>query len=206
MPLPNTTILLIRHAEKLPWHSGLKPSSDIKAAYIDNHILSTKGYERAQALVPYFHRRSEITSLVAERPWGGIIAQAVDDIDGFGKSERPKETVLPFAESEGIKGVVPFVTYRKALVKEMVGKLLGGGGGEYEGRTVLVSWCHQMMSDIVKALGVKEELVPVWDKKRFDVTWVVKLNGDRGSVEFEQLPQRLLYGDGDSIIPLKKGD
>ncbi|KAJ3005150.1 hypothetical protein HKX48_000844 [Thoreauomyces humboldtii] len=184
-----TTVIIIRHAEKLTWEAGLAPSKELKAAYIDNHLLSTKGYERAGALVAYFLCREEMARLTRARPWGAVIAQDVDNVGGWGKSERPRETVDPLMRSPSMKQV-PFILYTKGDLNYLVSSLLGG---KYNGKTVLVSWCHQMIPELVKALGVPETEVPEWDKKRFDVTWVVSLGA--GKATFDQHPQRLLFGD-----------
>ena len=59
-----TTVILIRHAEKLEWIYGLEPSAQAREEYQDNHKLSPKGYERAHALVGYFTSRKEMVDLV----------------------------------------------------------------------------------------------------------------------------------------------
>ncbi|TPX58580.1 hypothetical protein PhCBS80983_g03056 [Powellomyces hirtus] len=191
-----TTVIIIRHAEKLPWDRGLTPHKDVKAAYIDNHVLSAKGYERAQAFVAYFQCRQEMAALLRARPWGAVIAQDVDSEGGWGKSERPRETVDPLMRAPTMKDV-PFILYKKSDADHMVNSILSG---KYCGKTVLISWCHQMIPELAKQLGIPPSSVPEWDKKRFDVTWVLNLDGRNSS--FTQIPQRLLYGDLDVPMPV----
>ncbi|KAI8585812.1 hypothetical protein BDZ88DRAFT_445182 [Geranomyces variabilis] len=193
-----TTVLLIRHAEKLPWDSGLAPPKAVKAAYVDTHLLSCKGYERAQALVAYFQHRSEITALLDARPWGAVFAQDVDVDGGWGKSERPRETVDPLMRSPHMSQT-PFILYKKSDAAYMMRQILAG---KYAGRTVLVSWCHQMLPQLARDLGVPASDVPEWDKKRFDMTWVVDVTVANGEAKaaLRQFPQRLLYGDSDATM------
>jgi hypothetical protein len=80
------TILLLRHAEKHHWPSGVAPKS--KSDYIDNHLLSGKGCERAHALVGYFLHRSEMKEVFASNPLKAVIAQDVDEVENWGLSLR----------------------------------------------------------------------------------------------------------------------
>ncbi|RKO88577.1 hypothetical protein BDK51DRAFT_32189 [Blyttiomyces helicus] len=193
----DVTVILIRHAEKLTWHNGVAPSKEMKALYIDNHILSAKGYERAHALVGYFNHREEIQALFRRRPLAAIIAQDVDRTpDAWGRSERPRETVEPLATHLAPRGVV-FLTYTKKQLPQVLSSIR-----EFKGRTVIVSWAHQQIPDLTVALGVPAAQVPQhWPGKRFDVTWVVE-PGSGTPATFVQYPQRLLFGDKDSVIDL----
>jgi hypothetical protein len=89
------TIILIRHAEKLSWKHGEEPIG--KAEYVDNHELSIKGFERANAYASYFLNRKEIANLLKQHPLTGIFAQDVDEDKGkgWGQSRRPIQTVMP---------------------------------------------------------------------------------------------------------------
>lgn len=68
-----TTVIIIRHGEKLAWKEGCIP--DPAAEYKDDHHLSAKvmvylliaGYERAQALVGYFGWREEMRRVFEQR-------------------------------------------------------------------------------------------------------------------------------------------
>lgn len=168
---------------------------------------------QAHALVGYFKYREEIVDIINERPLGAIIAQAVDVEKGWGKSHRwteleekgesgflltwlrrPKETVEPLVTDLSL----PLELYAKSQQATVIESILSG---KYDDKTVLVSWSHQHLRDLVKALGVPYKQVPIWDKKRFDITWIVDFDRD-GGVHFRQLAQRLLYGDGDTIMDL----
>lgn len=83
----HTTILLIRHAEKHHWPSGCAPNVN-KSQYVDNHLLSGKGCERAHALVGYFLHRNDMKELFDSNPLKAVIAQDVDDVENWGRSLR----------------------------------------------------------------------------------------------------------------------
>jgi hypothetical protein len=61
-------------------------------------------------------------------------------------------------------------------------------------KSVLISWSHQQIPFLVKELSGKDVL---WPKKRYDVVFVLEINGDETS--FKQLPQMLLPGDKPNI-------
>ncbi len=80
------TILLLRHAEKHHWPSGL--ATGTKSDFIDNHLLSGKGCERAHALVGYFMHRAEMKTIFASNPLKAVIAQDIDLVEKWGLSLR----------------------------------------------------------------------------------------------------------------------
>ncbi|EGF79275.1 hypothetical protein BATDEDRAFT_89919 [Batrachochytrium dendrobatidis JAM81] len=217
--MPNTNVLLIRHAEKLTWHKGTTPEIDQKAAYIDNHCLSAKGYERAHALVSYFTNRHEIVSLYEQRPLAAVISQGVDDgPDAWGRSRRPLETVEPLVKAwnlawpsvamsavDNASCTTQTLTPQRlpliqVLKKDFANLTASIKNGEFEGKTVIISWSHQQLPQLATALGVPVDLVPnKWKGSRFDVTWVVGMEEGKPST-FYQMPQRLLYGDEDTVL------
>jgi hypothetical protein len=188
-------VIFIRHAEKLEWAQGFQPSEEIKANYIDNHLLSPKGYERAHALIGYFQHRQEMLEIYKENPLTTCIAQDVDTETNWGKSERPKDTILPLILSEpkhpSIASKLEFQLYTKAKVDQLVDSLKTVSN---ESKTVIICWSHQQIPEIVQKLGV--ECPKKWDKKRFDICWVV----DMTTKTLKQFPQLLLYGDLPSVI------
>ncbi|KAJ3274251.1 hypothetical protein HDV01_003324 [Terramyces sp. JEL0728] len=189
-----TQIFIIRHAEKLEWKNGREPAVGAKEVYVDNHLLSPKGYERAHALAGYFQNRGEIVEILKSNPLSLLIAQDVDIGDAaWGKSERPRETIWPLLQSDAQKDYIQtpmeFMLFTKKQVSSVVELIQSG---KYDGKSVLLSWSHQQIPEIVSQLGV--DCHPKkWDKKRFDVTWLVTL--EEGRVQFTQFPQLLLFGD-----------
>ena len=225
------TIIIIRHGEKLDWIEGLPPS-DVKAAnqsYIDNHLLSSKGTERAHALVGYFTSRSEIIDIFANAPLAAIVAQGVDVT--MGKSERPRDTIKPLYNaiqsgslknnalsalgfvqesnnsSTAFSDSIKYMEFKKGNVYKMVEFLKNDVS--LSGKSVIVSWSHQQIPAVTVALGVDPILVPPKWGKRFDLTWVLEPQFDNSAMQYKyilrQMAQRLLYGDEDDVVPVGEG-
>ncbi|KAI9205666.1 uncharacterized protein BJ171DRAFT_422919 [Polychytrium aggregatum] len=201
IPPLETVVILVRHAEKLVWEQGLCPEDHklAKAAYVDDHQLSSKGWERAHALVPYFQHRGEMGEILQSFPLGGIIGQDVDlGPEPFGQSERCLQTVEPLSQATGI----PITRFIKRDFAEAIEAVRARA--EWKGRSVVVSWAHQMLRDWALALGVDPAEIPgKWPGKRYDLTWVIVPGaGADGRPQLRQYCQRLLYGDSDKILTL----
>lgn len=161
-------VLIIRHGEKPP----------------EGNHLNVRGWERAYALVPFFQGRQDL--LVFGKPFAiYAMGQLRED-----SSLRPIETVRLLAETLKIPLITNFKHYQ---FPEMANEILRRS--EYEGKSILICWEHKSINDIAKALGVKEDLKK-WKGAIYDR--VYKLTYKNGAVEFENLPQRLLFGDSDS--------
>jgi hypothetical protein len=159
-------VIIIRHAEK-PLYGN---------------ILSTKGRERAAALVPYFLDTPDIlvygtpSAIYASGPYG-------DD-----SSIRSVETVkaLAIALKLPLKDCYTHDEYPKMI--EEIKK-----SPEYNGRMVLICWEHQAIPDIARAFGALQ--IPArWPVDVFDRVWVLSFQ-HVGKVTFQNIPQRLLFGD-----------
>ena len=206
--MPNTTIIIIRHAEKLEWVQGMMPNA--QASYIDNHLLSGKGMERAHALSGYFMNRREILDLYEINPLTTIIAQD-DDPLGKGKSLRPRETIWPLLHQDPnlychdqasilklqklVQTPFQLFLYTKQKYKTMLESLKR----DFDNQTVIVSWNHKEILKILADLGVPfDQLFRKWHKDRYDITIVVKLTENGATMQ--QLPQRLMFGDLNTIL------
>ncbi len=142
------------------------------------------GNGKAYALVPFFQGREDL--LVYGKPFT-IYAMGQNKEDS---SVRPIETVQLLAET--LK--VPLITsYKHYQFPEMAQEILNRP--EYEGKSILISWEHKSINDIAKALGVKEDLKK-WKGAIYDR--VYKITFKNGAVKFEDLPQRLLFGDSET--------
>ncbi|KAJ1564461.1 hypothetical protein HK096_007871, partial [Nowakowskiella sp. JEL0078] len=156
-PKQRNTVILLRHAEKHEWNAGLAPSKLQIASYEDNKLLSVKGRERAHALVAYFDTRNEIIELLDVHPLSAIVCQDVDTegMEAWGKSERPRETMKPFAKHKNID----LTLYTKKQAAELTTRILTSD--EWVGKTVIVCWAHQEIPELTKRLGVPESVIPV---------------------------------------------
>lgn len=136
-----------------------------------------------------------MTSIFSHAPLAAIFAQEVDQTPNpFGQSERPKQTVVPLAAHLQPTGV-EFILKTKKQLPDLLAEI---HSPRYHNKSVIVSWAHQQLPELVEALGVPRAKVPHnWPGTRFDVTWVVS-PGE--TVELSQFAQRLLYGDLDSVL------
>ncbi|MCK7499091.1 MAG: hypothetical protein MZW92_57835 [Comamonadaceae bacterium] len=64
---------------------------------------------------------------------------------------------------------------------------------------VLVSWRHAALPGLVDALLQRHEAPPRWPEERYDLVWIVQLDGPRWN--FTQHAQRLLHGDREQTVP-----
>jgi hypothetical protein len=67
-------------------------------------------------------------------------------------------------------------------------------------RTVLIAWSHENLPRIASALGIGSLTPQQWPDERFDLVWV--FDRTRGRKNFVQVPQLLLAGDRETLIPL----
>jgi hypothetical protein len=143
--------------------------------------LNAKGRMRAAALVPYFLEAPEV--LEYKTPIA-IYAQKSTDSH---KSRRPVDTV------KGIASALKqdLIEYPREDALKMVKDIMAKP--EYEGRMVLICWSHTGIPDMARAFGVKE--VPEWSGSVYDRNWIITF--DKGTVNFKNVPQKLMYGDSD---------
>jgi len=166
-----STILILRHAEKP------KDSS--------NENLSTKGYERAAALVYYFLHNFPGTDHIFAA--------------GIGKhspSNRPIETITPTAHRLYL---IIHEEFLKDQFRAMVKHILAND--KYINKQIIICWEHTDIEAIATAFGALHvpKAAP-WPENRFDLVWQLSSNLENG-YNLVQHPQKLMYGDLDSIIP-----
>lgn len=159
-------VIIIRHGEK--------PATG------DN--LNVKGQERATALVPYFLNNPALTQ------YGTPVA-----IYAAGSHKnattRPIQTCTPIAQALGIPVQA---TYTKKEYESLAQDILNNP--QYSGKTVLICWEHKMIPFLTNALGVQPMPAP-WPGKVFDRTLVITFKPNGQIASFQNLPQKLLYGD-----------
>ena len=142
-PLPPATILIIRHAEKLP-------NGDID--------LSPAGYARAQLLLKAF----VAPGAGPELPTPQFIFAAAPSRH----SNRSALTVVPLASALHLQINQDFADQKYAgLAAELL-------SGRYAGKVVLVSWHHGTIPQLATALGAKPPYDP-WPDQQFDRIWKI---------------------------------
>jgi hypothetical protein len=196
-------IMVIRHAEKPGSYGGVSYKGVQADGKPDKKSLVTLGWERAGALLGLF-----------APPWGPAAALGVpgslfaadpDDKSGDGRggsddepSQRPYQTLTALAARLGLaidtKG-------KRAKFKKMVDAAL-----ECEG-VALIAWQHQDIPAIgehlLKHSGASGIALPTsWPEDRYDLVWVFdRPAGDGPIISFTQVPQLLLAGDQDNVLP-----
>jgi len=114
------------------------------------------------------------------------------------KSKRPLEAITPLAKRLGL---APNLSFDAGQEKELVANVLAQSG------TVLISWQHEKIPKIAgHIVGANPPVPPYpasWPGNRFDVVWVFTPPPTTSAPwGFVQVPQQLLAGDQDTVIPL----
>ena len=170
-------ILIIRHGEK-PGNAADEdqdPAGPVAKGAAD---LSTRGYERAGALAPYF-------PATFAKPDFLFATKASSS------SNRPVETITPLAQALNLT-----INSQYANTKEDIAKLVAElqSNPMYNGKTVLICWHHGKIPKLAHDLGVsKDKITDPWPDAVFD--WVWQIDNSGGKARLTILPQKLLYGD-----------
>ncbi|WP_245643999.1 histidine phosphatase family protein [Paraburkholderia oxyphila] len=168
------TVFVIRHAEK----PG-DPATDNPQDGID---LSTRGYERAAALAPFF-------IATFGKPDAVFATQASKH------SNRPVETVTPLAQALGldIKADIADADYATLATKIL-------SDGKYGGQVLLICWHHGNIPALTQSLGGQPPQDP-WPGTVFDRVWQIDYPVSAGSpsgLPVKNIAQQLLFGDESS--------
>jgi hypothetical protein len=140
----------------------------------DQTALSLKGRLRSIALAPFFQGAPSVLF------YGLPIA--------IFAGEESKETVASLSDAIDVPVSEKFRT-PQALANELL------TNPDYEGRMVLVCWPHEQMAELAGRLGAKKA-PKKWSNDSFDRLWTLTFD-DKDKVVFNDLPQKLLYGDSE---------
>jgi broad specificity phosphatase PhoE len=179
--------MLIRHGEKQP-DSGPPPYGVNADGQQDEHSLSTRGWQRAGALVKFFVEPRADGIEPPEAVYASKVGPTVLIADGhdISKSLRPQQTVMPLVDAIGPKDGLqtPFAVGEEAQLVQAVTEL--------DGDVVLIAWEHHHIPLIAAAFS--SDSPGSWPGSRFDLVWVLTRK-KRGSYRFDQVCQSLLGGD-----------
>jgi broad specificity phosphatase PhoE len=143
-------IILFRHAEK-------------PADKADPH-LSPEGVQRARKLVGFLATNPVVNKY--GKPVAIFATKTTKDDDG----QRTQETVAPAAASLKLAVQTPFVGKDyKQLVKLIL------GNPAYAGKTVVICWNHDVISELAAELGAAQP--PPWKGKEYDQVYVITWRG-----------------------------
>jgi len=144
-------IILFRHAEK-------------PADKADPH-LSPEGVRRARMLVGFLTSNPVVNKY--GKPVAIFATRTTKDDDG----QRTQETVAPAAAALQLAVQAPFLGKDyKQLAKQIL------GNPAYAGKTVLICWNHDVISELAAELGVSPR-PPAWKGKEFDRVYVISYRG-----------------------------
>jgi hypothetical protein len=192
MDAPPEVIYIIRHAEK-----PLKPPlSGVDFTGGQNeHSLLPRGWQRSGALAALFHpdfgavREGLRSPTVLVAPsWGH---------PGKTAAHRSYQTIQGLSE----RLELPITCeYAQGQEQQLADSLVRDHAG-----AVLICWEHKHIPLIASALPLAAgTAIPhKWPGHRYDVIWSFTLVPGRGPARytFSQIPQLLLAGDADSVIP-----
>ena len=140
--------------------------------------LSDVGWRRAEALIPLFR--------TCFRAPDKLIAAA-----DSAKSSRPRETLEPMSRAFNLPIDASTLDVNKAAkrLRDQPAELL-----------VLISWRHQSLPDLARALGASD--VPdAWPRNIYDRIWRLMPMAD-GALRLADLPMALMPGDSLGDLPL----
>ena len=182
-------IMIIRHAEK-PGESGM-PYGVNADGEIDKESLTTRGWQRAGALVVLFDPASgPLQSPELAKP--DVLYAAI--VAPHAKSERPTETITPLRQRLKIELNVGG-KFTKGQEADVAKAALASQG------TVLICWQHEDIPTIAGNLPLSNGPVPrEWPGDRFDLVWVFDLQSAAKKYTFSEVPQNLLHGDQPKLI------
>ncbi|HAB99943.1 MAG TPA: histidine phosphatase family protein [Parachlamydiales bacterium] len=159
-------VILIRHGEKT------SPGT----------YLSLKGRQRAAALVPTFLGSPALLH------YGPPAAIYVMKSGNKAPAVRWAQTVISLADELNI----PLQNhYNRKETEQLVKEIQETE--EYEGKMVLVCWSHGELPLLATQLGAKKA-PKKWPRDVYDRFWILTFE-ENGEVTFQDLPQKLLYGD-----------
>lgn len=195
-------IMVIRHAEKPGSYAGASYQGVQADGKANKEALVTLGWERAGGLVTLFAPPwgpaaglSVPTKLFAADPAEKGKVKGGDDEP----SQRPYETITAVAAKLGL---TIDVSYAKEKYKHVADAALACDG------VMLIAWQHQDIpaigAHLLKHTGATGIALPTnWPEDRYDLVWVFDRPAGSGPITaFTQVPQLLLAGDQDSVLPV----
>lgn len=178
-------IMVIRHGEK-PSKAALPVGIDL-SGQPDSHSLTEQGWIRAAGLIGLFVPRPGSRGAALPRP-RTIYASGTGG--GAVEGNRPRQTVRPLAMALRVPVDTSFSRGGEARLVAQAASQPG---------PTLICWQHGEIPTMAAAFGRLAPAAPrTWPDDRFDVVWTFTSTGT--GWRFEQVPERLLPGDGTTVI------
>jgi hypothetical protein len=201
---PPEVIYIIRHGEKPddpPSGHGKHQPAPASSSGVDYqgtqaaHGLLPRGWQRSGALTALFDPASRPLRAGLLTP-ATLLSPSYGD-PGKTTAHRTYQTIQGLAGRLGLMIGTPF---EKGHEPQLAASVVSGYSG-----VVLICWDHEHIPALATALpAAPGTAIPgTWPGDRFDVIWVFSLLPGTAKVQyaFSQVPQQLLSGDTDAIIP-----
>jgi hypothetical protein len=193
---PPEVIYIIRHGEKpqdlAPKHPEAHSGVDFRGRQ-NEHSLLPRGWQRSGALAALFdpehgpQRGLQVPRMLISPSYGHANATA---------DHRTHQTIRGLSDRIGVEITADFA---KGQEERLASALLSSGPG-----VVLICWEHGHIPVLASALPlVSGTVIPKsWPDDRYDVIWAFTLESE-SAYAFGQIPQLLLSGDADTVIPAR---
>jgi hypothetical protein len=200
--VPPGTIYVIRHGEKPDLPNGnngqqqTDPPFGIDSQGVQNaHSLLPRGWQRSGALTALFD--PALGSLQAGLATPGTLLSPSYGSPDKTIEHRTYQTIQGLAGRLGGQIGNPFAEGQEA---QLAASLVSGYSG-----VVLICWEHDHIPALASALPTAPgtAIPQQWPGDRFDVIWAFTLVPGPAAAQyaFTQIPQQLLPGDTDTVIP-----
>ena len=194
-PASPDVIYIIRHGEK-PEEAPRRAEPERRGVdfhgHQNEHSLLPRGWQRSGALAALFDP-SRGPLRAGLRVPRALISPSYGD-SGKTAQHRTHQTIREISERLGIDIATDFP---KGHEPQLAAALAESGPG-----AVLICWEHGHIPALAAALPLAHgTVIPrEWPDDRYDVIWAFTLADDKYS--FAQLPQLLLSGDTETVIPV----
>jgi hypothetical protein len=203
---PPATIYVIRHGEKPadppPPAPGPPPPPPGPPFGIDfqgiqdAHSLLPMGWQRSGALTALFDPATGALQAGLQTP-----ATLLSPTYGSQKKTAEHRTYQTIQGLSGRLGIAIVSAFAEGQEPQLAASVVSENSG-----VVLICWEHDHIPCLASSLPTVAGTVipPTWPGDRFDVIWAFTLVPDPAAAplySFTQIPQQLLSGDTDTVIP-----
>jgi hypothetical protein len=198
-------IYIIRHGEKPadppPAVPGQSPPAPVAPFGVDDqgnqdaHSLLPRGWQRSGALAALFDPALGTLQAGLQTP-AALLSPSYGNL-GKTAAYRTYQTIQGLSDRLGLQIVS---TFAEGQEPQLAASVVSGYSG-----IVLICWEHDHIPALASSLpAIPGTAIPqTWPGDRFDVIWTFTLVPGAASVQytFSQVPQQLLSGDTDTVIP-----
>jgi hypothetical protein len=202
---PPDVIYVIRHGEK-PADPPVTAPGQVPPPAGPPFGVDDQGNQDAHSLLPRGWQRSGALAVLFDPALGplqaGLRTPAALLSPSYGSQDktaghRTYQTIQGLSDRLGLTIVSDFAEGQEP---QLAASVVSGYSG-----VVLVCWEHDHIPALASSLPAVPGTVipPAWPGDRFDLIWMFTLVPGAASIQyaFSQIPQQLLSGDTDTVIP-----